>query len=334
VSRLDLDPAPRFGGTASKLTSLGIAAAVLPLARMQGHDRLYLAPHSGVGLVFSALISGLGRALGYRIYVHYHSFKNIGRRTRLMAAFVKVCGRRAVHVVLGPPMAEGLRRHYPETGAIAVLSNAVFLPERAPPAPRTGPLRIGHLSNLSRVKGLDRVIAVMRALRRAEVDVELVLAGPTTDAEAQGSVEAAQAEFGERLIYLGPVAQSDLEQFYGAIDCFLFPTLYEHEAEPLVVIEALSFAVPVLATDRGCIRNLVGAGGGRVFDGEGFVAGAVELLLGWANDRERLRSGSEMARARFVDVRARAQADLDRLLVAMAESGSRIDSMAGHKMRG
>jgi glycosyltransferase involved in cell wall biosynthesis len=268
------------------------------------------------------MLAGLGRALGYRIYVHYHSFKNMGKRTPMMSAFIKACGPTAVHIVLGPSMADGLRRHYPEASEIAILSNAVFMSERCPARTGGARLRIGHLSNLSRAKGLDGVISAMRAIRSAGGDVELVLGGPAVEADARRSLEAARREFGERLIYLGPLPQSELERFYYSIDAFLFPTLYQHEAEPLVVIEALSFGVPVFATDRGCIRDLVGAAGGRVFQPDEFVDGTVRELLGWVQDRDRLRTASRAAQARFLQVRAQARSELDHIVATIAQTAA------------
>ena len=105
-------------------------------------------------------------------------------------------------------------------------------------------------------------------------------------------------EFGDRLRYLGPVPQSDVQRYYESIDVFLFPTMYEHEAEQLVLIDAVSLGVPVVATDRGCIGYLLQATGGRAFASEEFVERAVEQIAAWAADRDALARTSERAQGR------------------------------------
>lgn len=316
VARVELDLFPRLRGV-SKVLSLAAALFVCALERARGCRCLYLAPHSGVGLVYSSVLAGASRLLGFRLYVHYHSFKNLGRRTRLMATFVRLCGAEALHIVLGASMAAGLRAHYPEARKIFILSNATFLPERPVferrPEPR---LRIGHLSNLSRAKGLDSVIDCVRRLLAAGVDAELVLAGPATNGTARALLDEARSDLAGRLIWLGPVDPEEIDRFYKRIDIFLFPTIYEHEAEPLVVIEALSFGVPVIATERGCIQEVLGGSGGYAFNGD-FVSAAVERVRAWAENRDSLVEASARARERFRELRVQYAFELERLVAAI-----------------
>jgi glycosyltransferase involved in cell wall biosynthesis len=333
VRRIELDRMPRLGHL-SKALSVGAALVAVLSARARGYRQLYLAPHSGSGLHYSSVIVALARSLGFRLYVHYHSFKNMSRRTRAMAAFVRLCGPEAVHILLGGPMAAGLGRHYPEVGERVLLSNAVFLPEQPPrPKPRGARLRIGHLSNLSRAKGLHGVLETMRRLIAAGIEAELVLAGPATNEETRRTLEEARAEFGDRLDWIGPVRQEEIRHFYDRIDVFLFPTLYEHEAEPLVLLEALSFGVPVLATDRGCIRSLLGEKGGHAFGSERFATAAVEQIRLWAEAPAALVKAAARARTRFAEVRRKSASDLQRLLAGIAETGGSGAAGGGHRPR-
>ena len=260
-------------------------------------------------------LAGISRLFGYTLYVHYHSYRNMRRRSPLMALFLALCGPSAVHIVLAPPMEWGLRRFYKSVKRVEVLSNSVFIPpvEHARKFEQRR-IRIGHLSNLSREKGIENVLECLRRLRADDVEVEFVLAGPATDEATEQLIARACAEFGEYLRYLGPLRQAEVQRFYQLIDVFLFPTMYEHEAEPLVVIDAVSVGVPVVATDRGCIGYLLQATGGCVFAADDFVGRAVEQIALWARNRAALVETSERAQRRFHELHLASQAHLSGLL--------------------
>jgi succinoglycan biosynthesis protein ExoL len=318
VKRFDIDRLRMLGQASKPLCALGACAALLS-CRSVGYSTLYLAPHSGAGLLFSCLIALIARATGYAITVHYHSYWNIGRRSRLMATFVALCGPKAIHVVLGPPMARDLRQFYPSVQHIVTLSNSVFISPHPPPVPSFGRRRlsIGHLSNLSREKGIAVVLDCMRKLISRGVDVELQLAGPAEDRETHSLITAAGAEFGDRLNYLGRLEADEVRRFYECIDVFLFPTSHKHEAEPLVLIDALAAGVPVIATDRGCIPYLLESEGGLVLPAGRFVDEAINQVAMWARQPEQLAEASRHAIARFRELHRQSQADLHGLIVAM-----------------
>jgi glycosyltransferase involved in cell wall biosynthesis len=317
VERFDIGQFRRFGPF-SKLLSAIAGCVVLMRARFRGFTTLYLAPHSGAGLVYSCLIALAGRCCGYALVVHYHSYRNICRHTRLMAAFLALCGSDALHIVLAPPMARDLRRLYRSVRHVTVVSNTTFVSPRPVKRNFTARrLRVGHLSNLSREKGIGAVLDSMRELWARGIPVELWLAGPAEDAETRRLIAAAQAEYGDRINYLGRLAVVDVRHFYDDIDVFLFPTAYEHEAEPLVVVDAVSAGVPVIATDRGCIGYLLGITGGRVLAAEDFVAQSVEQMAAWAHYPEHLAEASARALARFAELHERSRRQLDQVLATI-----------------
>jgi len=329
--RFDLDRFPRLGVLSKPLSALA-AAALVPFARLSGYSAVYVAPHSGVGLLYSCLLVGVSNLCGCTLHVHYHSYRNVRQYSPLMAAFLALCGRRAVHIVLAPPMEAGLRRFYASVAKVEVLSNSAFIPpvERAAPLPAAR-IRVGHLSNLSREKGIGTVIDCLRRLRARGIEAEFVIGGPPADAATEQLLTAAIAEFGECIRYLGPLAKSAVRQFYASIDLFLFPSTYEHEAEPLVVIDAVAAGVPVLATDRGCIGYFLQATGCRVFDPEDFVERAVEQIAQWASEPERLAAVSAQSRARFAELHDQSRIQLDRVLQTIVEPvmASAVSSRAG-----
>src|SRR5258708_7579118 len=98
VARFGVDQFPRLGPI-SKLVSAIVACFVIFPARAKGYSALYLAPHSGAGLICSCLIALFGRGAGWAITLHYHSYWNMGRDSRVMAAFLALSRPQSIHLV-------------------------------------------------------------------------------------------------------------------------------------------------------------------------------------------------------------------------------------------
>ena len=93
---------------------------------------------------------------------------------------------------------------------------------------------------------------------------------------------------------------------------------YRNEAEPLVVLEALSRGVPVVANGRGCFPALQETGGGCVVSvNERFASVATEVLGHWARDEDGFKKERRRAAQRFSELRAESTRGLEKLLVRL-----------------
>lgn len=81
----------------------------------------------------------------------------------------------------------------------------------------------------------------------------LVLAGPLAWGEAE--VRAAAAA-DPRILLTGPVSPAELAALYQGAACFAYPSLYEGFGLP--PLEAMAAGVPVLASDRGSLPEVLG----------------------------------------------------------------------------
>ena len=218
-------------------------------------DVAYFSLPSGWALLYVPWVVVAARLTRYRIVFHHHSFKYFDKRSPLLGLAVTLAGRRQAHVVLCARMGSQLARRYPRVTDVLTLSNAWAI--RTAPAgdtgPGVGPVRLGHLSNLTLDKGLDTVIDVHAWMSGRAMDVSLDLAGPFTDDAAAQLVADATARDPERVVYHGAVSGSTKERFFAGVDVFVFPSRYRNEAEPLVIDEALSAGCRVVVTRRGCL---------------------------------------------------------------------------------
>lgn len=116
------------------------------------------------------------------------------------------------------------------------------------------------VARLSPEKNLAMLVDAFDALAKEDPGVVLLLAG---DGPGRAALEAQveRAGLSRRVHLIG--ARSDMPRVYAAIDCLVLPSLTE--GMPLVVLEAMAHAIPVIASAVGEVpRLLSGSGHGRL----------------------------------------------------------------------
>jgi glycosyltransferase involved in cell wall biosynthesis len=216
---------------------------------------VYLSLSGGLGLWYQWPVVALARLRRLPVVVHHHSWAYVSASSAVMAAVARLLGPRDRHLFLSDLMREGYLARYATGAAAEVVSNAHFI--------EAGPVggahdagaapRLVHVSNLSVAKGSLAAIHTHEELNRRGVATVLTLIGPCDDPSILAAVEAA----GDAVRWLGPRSSAEIYDELADADVFLFPSSYANEAEPLVVLEALSRGVPVIATRRGTLPDLL-----------------------------------------------------------------------------
>lgn len=220
---------------------------------------------SSIGFLRDSLLMRPAWIAGASVVLHLHggNFKDwYDGRSFPMKAYVRMVFRRVSHVVV---LGESLRHLFDGLIAshrIAVVPNgidwpAVHKPTHEPHKPRR--YRILHLSTLNRLKGAPVLMAAIPMVLKVRQDVEFIFAGPWSHEEDRREAESFVTQHGlsGHVVFTGPV--SALEQkrsIYSSADLFVFPGL-QQEGQPLVVLEAMASGLPVLFTDRGCLKETV-----------------------------------------------------------------------------
>ncbi|GJM22361.1 MAG: glycosyl transferase family 1 [Planctomycetota bacterium] len=187
--------------------------------------------------------------------------------------------------------------------------------ERPPRALASVPLHIGYVGTLSDYKG---VTTFARAVAHSGLSREQLVAPihghldwfPEVAAELRALAESCPA-----LELRGAFPQEQREQVFAELHALVVPSLW-WENSPLTIHEAFQRGVPVLASDRGGMAELVGHGGGLLFppgDHEALAA----LLLQLVDDPARL----DALAASFPEVRP-LSADVTLVEALAEEAGS------------
>lgn len=319
---LDLAPSSLNRDWFNRLGRVPNVAKALQSYLMEAHaDILYVGISGGWGQLYEALFLLVARLRRTKIFIHHHSFAYIEQKKLVTSWVMRLAGRLATHITLCCKQAETLRRLYPTVACTRVISNAAIMQaELKAKRLRSACNRIGFLGNISRDKGIDKFLAIAAQLNSEDADWEMYIAGPFENNQVASEVSDATDRI-SALHYLGPRYGADKETFWDLIDVLLFPSTYRNETAPLVVYEAMAHGVPVIASERGCLSDMVRRGSGLLIpECHEFVTSAIEQLQKWRLDSASFGKASCAAADEFVRQAEAHQKTLESLLTDLCSS--------------
>lgn len=273
------------------------------------NTRLYLAANSKGGLMATDILVRVASWLKYPTYLHHHTYFYIDKYDWRMARIVRHLGPRGVHIVHCPEMADDFRARYPTSEPFQYVLPSVFsLPIGNPKSSVSLPFRLGFLANLSMAKGLDLVLDTFRTLHDSGLFVKLRLAGPCTTESVRRMINRELHRYPDSLEYVGPVYDRAKVDFYNSVDCFVYPS--RSESWGIVLDEALSAGVPVIACRRGCARTVIGPAAGLIVEDDlQFVSLAAKQIHHWIDHPQEylIASAAAIEQAQFLDRTGQAQ---------------------------
>jgi glycosyltransferase involved in cell wall biosynthesis len=174
------------------------------------------------------------------------------------------------------------------------------------------PAVLGYLSSIRREKGLDLLIEALRELGEGPArDVRLAMAGQVLDKRYWRGVREAIRRHGleGRVTYHGELDLPGKAAFLRGCDLFVMPTRL-HEQRAMAAMEALAAGVPVIASRRGVLEELLARTGGGVTvaaEDPGALARAVAALLDDVEARRRYAASGPPAMAAYYSPEAMAR---------------------------
>ncbi len=236
------------GGVLDQAAELGLLVHPFPTDRrsyMSGLRRWALRQPGWLwchGLVPALATSGQRRRI-----VHLHQAPAPAHRAPARVA------RLRAEALLVPSQA--MARVVPGAEVLWNWTDPVSLP---PSTPRGGPLRIGFIGRLSADKGVHVLADAVGLLHGRHPDRQrLVLAGDSrfVPDDQRALVRTALERVAPVTDALGWVERQD---FFAAVDVAVFPSTWQ-EPFGLVLAEAMSSRTPVVVSDSGALREVVGA---------------------------------------------------------------------------
>ena len=204
----------------------------------------------------------LARIVGVKIILHLvagniESYFGHSALTRWLAR--RVMGGATRLVVVNRAMEQRARQHYAAKTLYLpnMIGEEIFSHVRpSPRAPGPG-LRVLHMAFQSPMKGSYDILDAFRLLRGRHPGLVCDLVGRAAP-EHEAVIRQRIAEFGlQDRVHLHPEASGEVKwQFFNEADIFLFPS--HTEGFPMVILEAMCFGLPILATPVGNIAEMIG----------------------------------------------------------------------------
>jgi glycosyltransferase involved in cell wall biosynthesis len=261
---------------------------------------------STIGLLRDSLFIWPVYLRGSRVVVHLHGghFRDwFMGRSWFMKAYVKMVLRRVTRAIV---LGDSLRNQFEgliDGKRITVVPNGIdwYGANTAQRIPRSGSrFRVLHLSTLSHLKGALILLQAVPLVIGQRTDVEFVFAGPWSHAEDKRWTDEFIVRRGieSYVSFAGQVDAEEKRALFASADVFVFPGV-QQEGQPLVVIEAMAAGVPVIFTDRGCLRDTVSDGEAGLEVPIGDVQHLAERILWLLGHPEQMKLMGARARNRY-----------------------------------
>jgi len=266
---------------------------------------IYLAVSGGLGQLYDILFVTLARLFGKRIFLHHHSYAYIDEKHWTTNILLQIAGGETTHIVLCDDMRYKLSKLYKNPGKTITLSNVgiLALHETLHVEGKKKLRTIGFLSNISFEKGISEFFDVVEQLEKKGHQLTAVIAGPFQNSDVESFVRQ-RIDTLSSVTYVGAKYGHEKKAFFDSIDVLLFPTKYVNEAEPLTIIETMSYGVPVIAWERGCIGDIVRSEAGLLIHRDkDFVHSAVKQIELWHERPSDYQKVSRSTREWFLSMR-------------------------------
>lgn len=175
--------------------------------------------------------------------------------------------------------------------------------ERVRPHEPSDTFRVTYLGNLIPSKGYGVLLEAAPLVLKERPDTHFTLAGAFMDSRDRRDTERfiAEHDLSGTVTLPGVVTGDDKLDLLLQSDAFVFPSQYPHEGHPMVILEAMAAAVPVITTDHAAIAETIREGQNGYLIPKGDARALADRLLGLAADADLRRRIGAANRARLIE---------------------------------
>ena len=226
-------------------------------------DYIYIsfAPY-GLGLIRDFFIVKVALSFNCQVKAHLHGTGVSDNPSSLQRLLLKKIIKSSELIVISESLSTDVKRlGVPKK--LTVINNCVATPT-VKPVKDEKVFKVLFLANLDKRKGVLKALEVFEqyALSSAEQPSTMTIAGADTSLMNKESlikyIALKHPSIKNKVEVIGPVYGADKSTLFCEHHLFLYPT--KHDAAPLVVLEALSFGLPVISSTQGALTDMISDG--------------------------------------------------------------------------
>lgn len=209
---------------------------------------------SNFGIVRDFLVNLPSIILGKKIVYHLHGFTyyKIYKESRFYRVLFDFMNRNSSLIVLCEKQKNFTNKIMKKNSTI--IYNCLVENDKVINKTKNQVLQLCYISNISKEKGTFDLI---NAVKNYEKDIKLVIAGNFLNDKEEFFELIDNCD---KISYLGFADARLKREIFIESDIFCLPSKLE-EGSPISIIEAMSYGLPIIATDKGCIKDMVGDAG-------------------------------------------------------------------------
>ncbi|MCF7822769.1 MAG: glycosyltransferase family 4 protein [Candidatus Marinimicrobia bacterium] len=149
-------------------------------------------------------------------------------------------------------------QHITSKNNIITIYNGIDTEKYRPDPSRRSPYHVLLVGNVVRAKGIEDALLAWGKVIEMIPEARLTVVGSIQSAYARAIIERYKTGFGDNISFVGVVANSDLPKYYGVASVFISASHYE--ANPLVILEAMSSGCAVVCPDHTGFQEIISQG--------------------------------------------------------------------------
>ena len=268
---------------------------LLALLVFRPHKIYYTASIVSIAFYRDLLVSTLWK--GYRIffktdvYYHYHTkgINNFISSSNINKQLTRFFIKNVNLVLLSPALKDDFINVqsykdilYLPNGVENTIEDGVFESYVEKKYEQVKAVNILYLSNMIKSKGYFHVLELANMTKDENYHYHFAGGWQNAEDEKDFFDYIEQQGLSDHVTFHGFVSGVEKQKLLEAAHLFIFPTRYKNEAFPLSILEALSYGVPVIATDEASIPHILSEDTGIVMNNRS------ELLTALHTAREKL----------------------------------------------
>ena len=214
----------------------------------------------GFGFYRDIFFVALARLFSSKPYLHLHGTGLSIKKSKPRSLLLKWMFKHSKLILISPSLYKDVAEFAPRSN-IEIIENCVEDPGEHKKE-RTEIIKILYLANLDERKGVKTAISAFSKIKENHSKARLIIAGSDTSLltkkALQAFINSQYPEIKQDIHLFGPAYGEDKKQLLMTADIFLYPS--QHDAAPLVVLEALSYGIPVICSSQGALPDMINHG--------------------------------------------------------------------------